>query len=58
MEKKKKTFYNNGNEALEQIDGGCPVLEDIQDQAEHCFKQSDLAAGVPVRYGGIGLDDP
>jgi len=33
---RKKFFYNNGNEALEQVtqkSGGCPIFGDTQGQA-------------------------
>ena len=56
----KELFYNNNGEALEQAAKrgcGCPILGDIQDQAEQGSEQPDLAVGVAVCCRGVGLDD-
>jgi len=57
---RKKVFYNEGAEALEQVAhrcGGCPILGDIQVQAGPCPGQPDLSVDVPVHHRRVGLDD-
>lgn len=55
---RKKVFYNEGAEALEQVAhrcGGCPILGDIQVQAGPCPGQPDLSVDVLVHWRAAGL---
>ena len=58
MDIKKKVFYTEGGEALEQVaqrGDGCPVIPG--GQSGRCSEQPDPAVGVPVHCRGVGLDN-
>lgn len=53
-----EVFYNNGGVTLKHVaqrDGGCPISEDIRDQAGRGSEQLDGATSVPV-HCTVGLD--
>ena len=55
---KEKVFYNEGDEAMEQVAqrGGGPVLGDIEGKAEMGSEHPDLSVGFPVHCRGVGLN--
>jgi len=56
---KKKIFYSEGGEALEQVAqwcGWCSVPGDFQGEAARGPEQPDQAVDVPLYCRGVGLD--
>ena len=61
MDIRKKFYYDDGSEALEQVAQrvcGCPIPRDLQDQARQGSKHPDLAIGVAAPCRKVGLDSP
>ena len=58
LDTKKKFFYDEGGEALEQVaqsSCGCPITESVQGQVGWGFEQPDLVKDVPVYCRGLEL---
>ena len=60
MDTRKKFFYSEGGETLEQDaqrGGRCPIHGNIQGQAGWGSEQPDLVEDAPAHCRGVGLDD-
>jgi len=57
---RKKLFYNEGGETLEQVaqrGGRCFIPRNFQSQVEQGSEQPDLVEDVPAHCRGVGLGD-
>jgi len=57
---RKNSFYNEGDEALEQVaqrSCGCLLPGSVQGQVGWGFEQPALVEGVPAHGRGAGLDE-